>query len=336
MIRSVRFTLMVVIAAAAAAAKGTTSVRVDKIEFGGWKNNLRISNGTAELIVTLDVGPRIISYKLAGGANVFKEVREQLGKSGEADWVPRGGHRLWTAPEDLTRTYAPDNGPVEAHVIGAESVNVVQRPDAQYGIQKSLEIRLAPIGSRVTVIHRVANVGQRPTELAPWALTVLDAGGIEVIPLPPKRPHPGPPANAKSPADYAPNQKLILWPFTDLADPRWTFGSQFILLRQDASRGPTKIGLVHDGGWIGYFNRGTLFVKRFDPPKAGATYPDGGVNYETFTNQDMLEAETLGPLVTLATGAIAEHTEHWELFDTIGDVKTEADATAKVLPKIGR
>jgi len=31
----------------------------------------------------------------------------------------------------------------------------------------------------------------------------------------------------------------------------------------------------------------------------GATYPDGGVNFETFSNEQMLEVETLGPLVTL-------------------------------------
>src|SRR5437870_11070511 len=94
-------------------AREKGKVTVEKIEYKGWKNNLRLSNGDAELVVTLDVGPRIISYQLAGGKNVFKEYEEQLGQSGEADWQIRGGHRLWLAPEDLARTYAPDNGPVK-------------------------------------------------------------------------------------------------------------------------------------------------------------------------------------------------------------------------------
>src|SRR5581483_8622355 len=98
-------------AAGAAAAAGGGPVRVELVEYGGWKNNLKIGNGTVELIVTLDVGPRVISYKPAAGANVFHEAANELGKSGEPKWVARGGHRLWTAPEDLTRTYAPDNGP---------------------------------------------------------------------------------------------------------------------------------------------------------------------------------------------------------------------------------
>src|SRR5262249_54312551 len=91
----------------------------------GRKNNTRPSNPDAELVITLDVGPRVISYKLTGGKNVFKEFSDQLGKSGEKDWVARGGHRLWTAPEDLTRTYAPDNGPVKYQELPAKEAGVV-------------------------------------------------------------------------------------------------------------------------------------------------------------------------------------------------------------------
>ena len=76
-----------------AAEKG--QVTVEKVEYKGWKNNLRLSNGEAELILTLDVGPRVISYKLTDGKNVFVELADQLGKSGETEWVARGGHRLW-------------------------------------------------------------------------------------------------------------------------------------------------------------------------------------------------------------------------------------------------
>ncbi len=43
------------------------NVTVEKVEYQGWKNNLRLSNGDVELIVTLDIGPRILSYRLANG-----------------------------------------------------------------------------------------------------------------------------------------------------------------------------------------------------------------------------------------------------------------------------
>ncbi len=46
--------------------------KVEKVEFKGWKNNLKLSNGTVELIATLDVGPRVIRYGFAGGENMLE------------------------------------------------------------------------------------------------------------------------------------------------------------------------------------------------------------------------------------------------------------------------
>src|SRR5262249_33748649 len=144
------------LSALAGPAAEKETITVAKSEYKGWKNNLRLTNGDAELIVTLDVGPRIISYRLANGKNVFKEYSEQLGKMGEKDWQIRGGHRLWVAPEDLTRTYFPDNGPV-AYKEGADLVRFMPGPETPYGIQKELAVRLAPSGSRVTVVHTIKN-----------------------------------------------------------------------------------------------------------------------------------------------------------------------------------
>ena len=60
---------------------------------------MRLTGGAWELVIVLDVGPRIMHFGFKGGANVFGELDEQLGKSGEASWMLRGGHRLWVAPE---------------------------------------------------------------------------------------------------------------------------------------------------------------------------------------------------------------------------------------------
>jgi hypothetical protein len=307
---------------------------VETVAFGGWKNNLRITNGSVELIATLDVGPRIISYRLLpDGKNVFKEYSDQHGHAAKPNLMIRGGHRLWAGPEDLTRTYALDNAPVAYHELGPGRVRLTPRPDAEYAIQKEMELTLDASGSGVTVLHRIKNTGQSPTELAVWSLSVMAPGGVEIIPLPPKKPHPGSPKNANSPADFAANQLMRVWPFTDLRDPRWSFGSQYITLRQDAQKGPTKLGLAHQMGWVGYLNGGTLFVKRFTH-RAGAPYPDGGCNFETFTNEDMLEVESLGPLVRLAPGQTAEHTERWELVGGVGAVTDEASIDREVRSRV--
>src|SRR5581483_2821987 len=103
----------------------------------------------------------------------------------------------------------------------------------------------------------------------------------------------------------------------------------------DPKRKPTKFGLAHAMGWVGYLNRGTLFVKRI-PYEDGKTYPDRGCNFETWTDPDMLEVESLGPLVRLKPGGRVTHTETWELFGNVPDVKGEADIDRHILPVVKR
>ena len=304
---------------------------LEVIESHGWKKNLRIANASAELIVTLDVGPRVIAYRAPGGFNVMKNYDEMMGGTGEAAWKIRGGHRFWLAPEDLTRTYFPDNRPVKWEPLGDFGAKFKPPAETEYGVQKEMSLKLSPKGTKVEVVLKVTNVGSAPTELAPWGPTVMAPGGIEIIPLPAKAPHPGDPSNAKSPADFAPNQELILWPYFDFADARWTFGSKYIFLKQDATKGPTKIGLAHRAGWVGYLNSGTLFVKRFDY-RDGAIYPDRGTRYQTFSNEDMLEMETVGELTTLTPWESVELRESWELFPGVAAVASEADVDRVILP----
>ena len=303
------------------------------IEYRGWKHNLRMSNGEAEVIVTLDVGPRVISYRLGGGFNVMKNYDSMMGGSGEARMADPRRSSLLAGPRRPHPHLLPGQPARRPRRTGPTAVRFTPPPETEYGVQKEMELHLAEKGSRVEVRLKVTNVGSAPTELAPWGPTVMAPGGMEIIPLPPKRNHPGHPSNAKSPADYASNQELILWPYFDFTDTRWTFGSRYIFLRQDVNKGPTKIGLAHRMGWVAYLNSGVLFVKRFDY-REGAVYPDRGTRYQTFSNEDMLEMETVGELVTLQPGQAAELVESWELFANVPPVRTEADVERIILPLV--
>ncbi len=300
------------------------------VPFGGWANNLLVTNQDVEVLLTLDVGPRIISYKLAGKQNVLKEYTEELGKHGEATWRIRGGHRCWLAPEDTTRTYHFDNAPCTWRQVGERSAEVTAPEEAPYKVRKTMRVELEERGSRVTVTIGVTNTGSQITRVALWGPTVLAAGGIEMLPLPARRPHPGPPANASGPSAYAPALSLVLWPYFDFSDDRWRFGSRFVTLRHRSDRGPTKIGLsAMPNAWAAYLNREALFVKRFSFD-ATASYADGTV-FQTFSNEDMVEVETVGPLTNLAPGEKTELGETWELIADSTDpatIRTDEDVQA--------
>ncbi len=276
---------------------------VTKREYRGWQNNFALTNGAIEMIVTADVGPRVIHCGFRGGRNLFHNFEEAMGRAGESDWQNRGGHRLWVAPEVAATTKALDNGPVRV-VETAHGVIATQPIEPETRLEKEIEIRLHPTAAAATLIHRVRNHNPWAVRFAPWALTVMAPGGVGVAGLPPRVRHEDRllPANA-----------LAMWGYTDLSDPRWKFLPRHILLRQDPSAvTPQKLGLFNERSWVAYQLDGEVFLKRATAD-AAREYPDYGVSVEIFTNGDMLELETLGPLENVAPGGAAEHVEEWSL-----------------------
>jgi hypothetical protein len=251
-----------------------------------------------------------------GGQNLFKEFKDQLGKTGGDEWRSYGGHRLWHAPEDARRTYWPDNSPVKYSWDG-RTLKLTQSIEQTTGIVKEIEITLDPDDNHVTLVHRLTNKGLWDIELAPWSLTVMSEGGRAIFPQEPYRPHP----------EYLlPARPLVLWAYTDMNDPRWKWGTKYIQLRQDTkAKTKQKIGLMNTLGWAAYSLNGDIFVKRFRYD-SGANYPDFGCNMETYTDPDILEIETLGALGKLPSNGSVEHVEQWFLFhQQIGESDSEID-----------
>jgi len=297
---------------------------VEQIAWGGWDNCVRLSNDHVELIATLDVGPRVVYFALKGGENVVYVDEEALGQTGGDEWNMYGGHRLWHAPEDSVRTYVPDNAPVEMTKLSDKSVRLQPALEAATGIQKAITFTLGA-GATVHVEHEMQNQGMWDVDLAIWGITVMRTGGTAIIPLPERGEHP---------RDLLPNTRIISWSYTDFSDPRWTMGYEYILLRQDTERPiPQKIGVELPAGWLGYANGGTLFVKEI-AYDASATYPDMGCNAELFTNDWMLEVESLSPMLKLGAGESATHVETWHLFPNVESPQNDEDVKQNILPLV--
>jgi len=316
-----------------AAERGT---KMEKVAYGGWPNCIRLSNGTVEVIATTDVGPRIIRFGFVGKENEFFEDPKQLGKTDSAEWLAFGGHRLWLAPEATPRSYFPDSQPIKAVPQGG-ALRLIQPVETTNGIEKEIEVSLASKGAHVTVVHRLKNHNLWDVELAPWTLTVMAAKGKAIFPQEPYSPHPDIPDTPGQVIDkrfYLPVRGLVLWSYTNLGDPRWAFTSKYLILKQDpAATKPLKIGMSNRQNWGAYLRGGHLFVKKVRYQE-GATYPDHGCNFETFTNPDMLELESLGPMVKLPPGGTVAHREDWYLFDEVTAEDTDASIDAAVLPKV--
>ncbi|MDR0931427.1 MAG: DUF4380 domain-containing protein [Victivallales bacterium] len=285
-----------------------TAVKLEAVNYRNWDNCLRLSNGTVELVVSVGLGPRILCYRrIDGGVNFMKNFTGQMEKISTDEWFSYGGHRLWHAPEISPRTYYPDVDPVEYSFDG-KTIALKCAKEATTGLRKEIDIELSPSGTEVTLRQRIFNENLWAVTFAPWGLTVMAEGGELFVPQEPYVPHG---SGAGESFVYA--RPLVLWQFTKMSDPRFTWGDDFIRMRQDNRYdSKQKFGATVKAGWAAYALSGELFVKHF-PYDPEATYPDGGCNAEFFTMPGFLEVESLGALSSVEPGDCAQLDERWEL-----------------------
>jgi hypothetical protein len=268
---------------------------------------LRLTNGTIDVDLSMAFGPRVLRYAFLDGANLFASTPHLSTNTPLGPWRPVGGHRVWVAPERMPGSYAPDEQRLEYDVDGALGAELRAPVDAA-GMQKTLQVRLDPAGTRVLVTHVIVNRTCWPVRIAPWAITIVDPAGTAVMPQPAFVPHAD---------DFLPARRLVQWAYTDLADARWRIGTRLISLTPDPSKpSAQKIGAGNRAGWSALVRDDATFVKCSEW-RAGEEYPDLGCSHEFFTAGNYLELETLGPLQLLEPGAAATHVETWHLTSAV-------------------
>jgi hypothetical protein len=248
----------------------------------------RIGQGGLRVGVPRAFGPRILELTVDGAELFFVDL-----DLGRGDWRLYGGHRLWAAPEG-DPCYAADNEPVTLELMPDGCC--VAAVDAA-GMEKQLRVRF---DQGLHVEHTLVNRGPTRRIVAAWALSAF-RGGEGRIPREPYVPH----GEA-----LLPSGELVLWPYTDLRDPRFDLGREHIGLR--AGPGPAqKIGAHPSAGWAEWVGPVTVRKHLVDP--GIGTWPDRGASHELYTEGALVEVETLGPLRALDPGEALHLTEWWEL-----------------------
>lgn len=308
-------------------------INIREINYANYGRCVEMSNGIVEAVITVDCGPRIIRYAFCGKDNMMYEDINRLGceKGSAFDefygdgavWYSYGGHRLWVSPESLPRTYYPDNGTVEYEING-NSVKFICPEQVRNNIKMITTVTLAETSSDVIVSHEVINTGAFEVEFAAWALSVMSGGGMCVVAQPTRN------------TGLLSNRAIALWPYAKMTDDRVYWGESYITLTQKKDcASPFKFGLTNESGYAMLFNHDCLFVKNYTHDMNG-TYPDGGMSFESYTNSEFIEVETLSPLKKLTPGESVVHSEQWRLF---ADVKKPAQndeaAIAEAVRNIG-
>jgi len=284
-----------------------SKVSITPYSDANWGNCVKMANGIIELLVTVDFGLRVIHLSRVGKENMLYQdlSRSTLGeKHKEYDDHLKlyGGHRQWVSPEVMPRCYYPDSYPVKWEAKD-NSARFTAPVETFNNIQKIIEITVIEDEPAVQLEHIIKNAGAWDIEFAHWCITMLDKGGKEIIPMP------------KRSTGFLANRNISLWDYSEMNDERVYWGKDFITLTQNPNKDNIfKLGLNNEDGWAAYFNKGQVFIKYFDPV-IGGYYPDNGCTFETYTNSNMLECETLSEIIILEPGEESSFTEEWELYE---------------------
>lgn len=256
------------------------------------------TNGLVEIAVPLSFGIRVIRYAFLDGENIFFEQPEDMTElsTGEG-WKIRGGHRMWLSPESED-CYYPDNHPISLEVCG-NVICIKQEPDPYLRVNKELNIRFGD-DAEIELEHKITNISASKLERSIWAISAMAAGGKGGF------------GYEETEMIYKPRQKIAFWEFTDPSDKRVHLKKDCCDFFHAKGEGDLKIGFENTCRSYDYINKGIIFEKRTDDDPGGV-YPDGGMRFELFMCDHMLEMETLSPIYRLEHGETASHKEYWNL-----------------------
>lgn len=294
-------------------------MKIEEREVDGFSTNL-ISLNKIMVGIATDIGPRILYVASSERSefNLFGVLPDAGIETPEGFWRMYGGHRLWSSPEAKPRSYSMDDKPVKIK-IAEDSVVISGNPEVGNSVQK--EITIKPFSEdSIEVIHTIRNIGRWPIRLGCWALSVMRKKGFGIIPVK---------ACKVDEEGLLPDRHLSLWPYTDPSDERVVFTNGYVFVEQNPKiENPFKIGTMANPTWTAYWVDGMAFVKQFF--RAEGEYPDFGCSVEVYTNADMLELETVGPLKTIDPSGSIQHTEIWKVSE-VGELTPEPDGVKEKL-----
>lgn len=280
------------------------NTRVDKVDYHGWKNALRLSSQEAEVIVVPQIG-RVMSFRRQGSENVFWEDRTLDGRTGDAsgkEWVNFGGDKTWPAPEAEWGRYtgyqqwmpppAFDGLPAEGRIDG-QAVVLTSPVDKFYGIRTARRITLASNTLSITTTYE--RISGPPSKVGVWVITQFKEPDAVLVPV-------------RTNSVFT-NGHLIFW---NEPWPQLRREGRHLRITRDPNKAH-KMG--SDADELVWVRANEICVVRA-PRVTGAEYPDQGASAEVYTNPDpkkYVELEMLGPLSVLATGYRMAFTQTYTL-----------------------
>jgi hypothetical protein len=298
--------------ATAPATQVADAVRVEQVDYHGWKHAYSLRNKTCELIVVADVS-RVMSFKLTGGENLLWENPQLAGKTFPADpkaWQNIGGEKLWPTQQNLFGRFTgigydwPPPWPWDA---GASKADVIERGvrltlphDSRFGAHAVREFTLDPDRPLVHIRQWIEKTEGQPVPMTLWTVAQVNDPKFAWLPS----------ADGKYTNLGPASEEIHVWP-------------RRLDLGREEKKG-LKIGIApaEQKGYVAaQFGKAddldsVMFVQSHQLQK-DAEYPDKGLHAELYSSPvnvaKYTEMELLSPLVTLKPGQKLRDDVVWQI-----------------------
>ncbi|RYE18407.1 MAG: hypothetical protein EOP51_22040 [Sphingobacteriales bacterium] len=256
-----------------------------------WKDSdaIKFITPYCELIIGISAGPRIVSLSYSGGANLLYDDTTGFGVGA---WRLYGGHRFTIAPENES-SYYPDNETCSVNIAG--EVVIISAPTRADDLRLSIKVSELSSGAGFELVHILENYGSLAWSGALWAITCIPR-----------------PADIMSACSSG---NIRYWPGTESSN--WISSDGVIAVKAGPFRG--KAGWHENHGWLSATQDGVKLTIQHQEKTDAANCADEGCNLEIFVCKDWIELETLGTMITVEPGRIAQHVQHW-LIPHVGSI----------------
>ena len=287
-------------------------MEVKEIHYHSFGKCVKISNGIIEVIVTIDLGPRIVAFGLVGEDNIFYEdakrayriTTETQADGNDTTFYYYGGHRLWLSKERSAKSVWPDNEPVVYSVL-SDSVRFSPPRQKSSAFQTGMEIVMSEGTADIMIVHTAKNCSQEAQNCGISAITMLAGDGLLILPQ-----------NTEDDITFRPNRSVVLWPGTDIRDKRLHLGNRYLSIRQETGCSKLlKIGSNNLLGWAAFVGAKYTFLERY-VHNPQAVYPDFGSSCELCLQPDFSEIQSLSPIYRVEPGMGIKHVENLSIFRT--------------------
>jgi hypothetical protein len=282
-------------------------VKIEKVDYQGWKNSYMISNGKLELVITPEFGGRIMSLSLKDGKNIltpngkFKEGYMQRGTH-----LPDGGHftrfqpRNYFIPSDPVVMFGKYSVefPVEGEIL------LTSQKSYYFFIQCQIRIKIKENASYLELTTTHKNIGNFSQKAGIWSITRINSSLVKGMLVPEEMKNPP--------------RKLNLTPENYLSKLEKKDGwLEFPVSKKFLSELPKRASITWEEFPLSHEVKvlfaDSYFVKKFKFDKTNYKHMKVFYPAHFYLCKKFLETECHGPTKELKPNREISLTEIWEL-----------------------